>query len=178
MNNTRQRLRGAATSSRLSILAAREASSFATQMAIIAWELSATGAAPRDSVRNRARLARRAEGWMRDHLAEPITIPDICLAMRVSRRELEYAFRNEFDESPRSCLEALRLNSIRRALQTDDDHTKPLGRIAVDHGMTHLGRFAARYRTMYGEAPSQTRCRTCEGISADASSMRSFADFI
>lgn len=107
------------------------------------------------SLRNRARLARRAEAWMREHLDQTLQIPDLCLALRVSRRELEYAFRATFDVSPREHLETLRMNAIRRVLLRGGD--KRLIDIAHAHGVTHLGRFAASYRALFGESPSETR---------------------
>ena len=111
------------------------------------------------SLRNRARLARLAEAWMRDHLADAIQIPDLCVALRISRRELEYAFRSVFDQSPRDHLEALRLNAIRRALLHGDGsgNRDTIIAIAYAHGVRHLGRFAASYRALFGEKPSETR---------------------
>jgi AraC-like DNA-binding protein len=107
------------------------------------------------SLRNRARLARRAEAWMREHLDQTLQIPDLCIALRVSRRELEYAFRTTFDVSPREHLETLRMNAIRRSILRGEN--KRLIDIAHAHGVTHLGRFAASYRSLFGETPSETR---------------------
>ena len=86
-------------------------------------------------------------------LIVPVQIPDVCTALKVSRRELEYAFRSTFDQSPRDFLQALRLNAIRRELLRCDT---PIIDVAYQHGMTHLGRFAASYRQLSGEKPSQT----------------------
>ena len=90
---------------------------------------------------------------MRHQLGESLQILDLCAALRVSRRELEYAFRSTFDQSPRDFLQALRLNAIRRELRVSD---APIIDIAFQHGMSHLGRFAASYRHLFGEKPSQT----------------------
>jgi len=137
--------------------AVEDASQLILWLGVAAWELREGASPTRDSLRNRARLARRAESWMRDHLSESVQVPDVCLALRVSRRELEYAFRSTFDQSPRDFLQALRLNAIRRALL----HTKgPIIDIAYAHGMTHLGRFAASYRSLFGEKPSETMLRS------------------
>ena len=109
------------------------------------------------SLRNRARLARLADAWMRQHLEKEVQMPDLCLALKVSRRELEYAFRTVFDVSPRDHFETLRLNAIRRALLRNTHQT--VTEIAHAHGINHLGRFAARYQALFGEKPSETRCR-------------------
>ena len=151
----RHLLRAAATEPDLAALAAREASDFAVRMVTGAWELSGKSELPCDSFRNRMRLARRAEAWMREHLSETVQVPDVCLALRVSRRELEYAFRTAFDQSPRDFLQALRLNAIRRVLHRTG---LSITQAAFDHGVTHMSRFAANYRALFGETPSQT-CR-------------------
>jgi AraC-like DNA-binding protein len=128
-----------------------------------ACELAIRRPPPRDSLRNRARLARRADAWMRDHLSESLRMPKICLALRVSRRELEYAFRTVFDQSPRDYLQMLRLNAIRRALRHSSD---PVIRVAYDHGITHLSRFAAHYRAIFGESPSETASAESKPVAA------------
>jgi AraC family ethanolamine operon transcriptional activator len=145
-------LKGAATPTTMDQLADAVTDAFAT-----ACELTAGLEPATTSLRNRARLVRRAEAWMLDHLAEPVQVPDLCLALHVSRRELEYAFRSVLDQSPRDHLETLRLNAIRRALQQGDGRRETIIAIAYAHGVRHLGRFSASYRTLFGEKPSETR---------------------
>lgn len=150
---TRRLLRNSGEISRLTRMAESEAVDLAMHIATTAWEFSVGHPPLRDSFRNRARLAKRAESWMRDHLAEVVSIPDVCLAMQVSRRELEYAFRSYFDQSPRDFLQALRLNAVRACLRGTD---MPVTDVALTHGISHLSRFAAQYRALFGESPSQT----------------------
>ncbi|MEK7949195.1 helix-turn-helix domain-containing protein [Luteolibacter soli] len=154
LQECRALLKGAATPWLMDQVAEAVTDSFTT-----ACELSAGAEPATSSMRNRARLARRAEAWMRDHLAEPVQVPDLCLALHVSRRELEYAFRSVFDQSPRDHLETLRLNAIRRSLLQGDGHRETIIAIAYAHGIHHLGRFSASYRTLFGEKPSETRRR-------------------
>jgi AraC-like DNA-binding protein len=115
-------------------------------------------------LRNRARLTGLAEEHMLAALGEPLCVPELCAALRVSRRELEYAFRSVFDQSPRDYLETLRLHAIRRELLRAGGKHLKVTEIAYAHGIQHLGRFAARYRERFGEPPSETlvrggRCR-------------------
>jgi AraC-like DNA-binding protein len=145
-----------ATTAPEAMLAAHRAGELAAQIFTAVWELSATAPPPRDSLRNRARLARRAEAWMHDHLAESVSMSEFCLALGVSRRELEYAFRSTFGESPRHFLQALRLNAVRRTLLRRGED-RSVTDIAIAHGLFHLGRFAGRYRALFGEPPSATR---------------------
>lgn len=100
----RAMLQQAALSPTLVGAAFENAEQLVTRLGVAAWELRSGTAPTRDSLRNRARLARRAEAWMRDQLAEPVNVPEICLALGISRRELEYAFRTTFDQSPRDFL--------------------------------------------------------------------------
>jgi transcriptional regulator GlxA family with amidase domain len=148
-----RQLRQANTRSDLAMRAAHDAERIVHDVAVTAWEMSTNPVPPGDSLRNRARLARRAEEWLRDRLSEAVQIPDLCLALRVSRRELEYAFRTAFDQSPRDFLQALRLNAIRCTLRGGK---VPVLQAALDHGITHPGRFAAQYRALFRESPSET----------------------
>lgn len=152
----RELLRRASAAPQFTAVAAHEAAALAEQIVTIAWELGEPSGPPRDSLRNRTRLARRAEAWMRGHLSEPLRIADVCLALRVSRRELEYAFRLTLDISPQEFLRNLRLNAIRRALRRAGCRSDTISRIATEHGVTHLGRFAAHYRALFGERPCET----------------------
>lgn len=130
------------------------------------WELAVDAPVPRESARNRARLARRAEDWLRAHHGVTIGVSELAPAMGTSRRELEYAFRETFAMSPRDFLEKLRLNAIRRELAVAADRANgsaevrgQVTRIALDHGISHLGRFPALYRRLFGELPSETLVR-------------------
>lgn len=154
----RRLLRASGAAPHLARPAVREAAVLVAEIFTTAWEVSENARPPRDSLRNRAHLVRRAEAWMREHLGDAVQMPDVCLALRVSRRELEYAFRTVLDQSPRDFLQALRLNAIRRTLRQARTRAS-IVEIALDHGVTHLGRFAAHYRALFGEAPSRTRER-------------------
>lgn len=154
LRSLRRLLRASATDPRLGRQAVRDSACFAVEIAAIAWELGAAVAPHRAAPGRRARLARQAEAWMRAHLGEAVQVTDVCLALGVGRRELEYAFRHAFDESPRDYLQSLRLNAIRRALRRRD--SDPVKTIALSHGVTHLGRFAAHYHALFGETPRAT----------------------
>lgn len=137
-------------------MAVEDTASFMADFFTAACELATATPPPKDSIRNRARLARRAETWLHDRIGEAIQVPDLCLALHVSRRELEYAFRSVFSQSPRDYLETMRLNAIRRALLRADAKRESIIGIAYEHGVTHLGRFAANYRKLFGEKPGET----------------------
>ncbi|TIX23894.1 MAG: AraC family transcriptional regulator, partial [Mesorhizobium sp.] len=64
----------------------------------------------------------------------------------ISRRQLEYAFRAAFALSPLEFIRAVRLNEARRLLTARGADGLSVTRIAMEVGITHLGRFAASYR--------------------------------
>ena len=136
---------------------ARLGANLARRVAQIACEASDAAPPPKHSTRNRFRLARRAESWMRDHLAENPDIPALCCALGTSRRELEYAFHSAFGQSPRAYLESIRLNAVRTALHSTSA-TVPVSAIAMGYGFHHLGRFSTRFKSFFGENPSRV-CR-------------------
>ena len=135
----------------------REARETALTLTSLVWELDAGSSRRNKPCSGRLHLARRAEEWMRHHLPEVVGIPDLCLALNVSRRELEYAFRATFDVSPWDYFQKLRLNAIYRDLRlTPANLPGYVTEIALTHGITHLGRFSAQYRNLFGERPSET----------------------
>lgn len=100
-----------------------------------------------------------AEEFIRAHIREEIPIVRLCKAVAVSRRQLEYAFRATFGVSPLEFIKALRLNEARRLLATARNSGMSVTTIAMDLGISHLGRFAAHYHLLFGERPGQTLLR-------------------
>lgn len=84
------------------------------------------------------------------------TIDELCLAAHVSERRLRAAFTEEFNQPPTSFFRAWALDVAHRHLRTAEPESHTVTDIATGLGFDHLGRFAARYRQMYGESPSST----------------------
>jgi AraC family ethanolamine operon transcriptional activator len=104
---------------------------------------------------NRERLVRRANDYMRACLGEPLSLLDLCRELGVSERTLHYAFRQVRGLSPMAYCRVLRLNAVRQELKTAAD-TATVQAIAQRWGFWHPGEFAAAYRRLFGELPSQT----------------------
>ena len=102
----------------------------------------------------RQRVVREARRFMAAHAEEPINVPDLCEAIHVSRRTLQYSFQDVLQMSPVTYLRALRLNGVRRDLRRGGD--EPVADRAARWGFWHLSRFAADYKHMFGELPSET----------------------
>jgi AraC family ethanolamine operon transcriptional activator len=108
------------------------------------------------SLAARHSIVRRAQDHMRAHAEDPLTVEDICLALGVSRRTLQYSFQEILQVKPAAYLRALRLNGVRRALKSADPARDAVQDIAARWGFWHLSNFAGYYRRMFGELPSQT----------------------
>jgi len=103
------------------------------------------------------RTTRTAKDFIEGHLAEMLTVGDIAAAAGVSERTLQAAFQSELATTPTAYLKAQRLDRARAELAdaaATDDVT--VTEIATRWGFCHLGRFAADYRSRFGESPSST----------------------
>ncbi len=85
---------------------------------------------------------------------------ELCTALSVSRRTLEYAFRTYVDMSPLAYLRRCRLNRARAVLREADASVESVTAVALRFGFLHLGRFARDYKSLFDESPSQTLSRT------------------
>jgi len=113
--------------------------------------------APSPSTRSAAqhrRIVERAAHYMRSHAGESIGVVDICQAVGVQSRVLQYCFNEVFGVTPVAYLRCLRLHQVRRDIK--ESPAQPLGDIAARWGIWHLGRFAADYKRLFGELPSVT----------------------
>jgi AraC family ethanolamine operon transcriptional activator len=100
-------------------------------------------------------LARRAEAWLRQNLAEPPSIASLCRALDASERTLHEAFRRHLDTTPKAYLKVLRLNAARHDLLRGEK-ARRVTDVALDWGFLHFGWFSQDYRRLFGETPSQT----------------------
>ena len=86
---------------------------------------------------------------------EAVPVSDLCDASGVSRRTLEYAFRERFGVSPATYMLARRLRGTRRDLRSQSGPAA-VTRAAQDWGFHHMSHFAALYKRQFGELPSET----------------------
>ncbi|MNG10057.1 HTH-type transcriptional regulator CdhR [compost metagenome] len=85
-----------------------------------------------------------------------MSILDLCEQLRVSRRTLQNSFQAVTGMRPVEYLRNLRLNAVRRRLITTRAAALNVSEIAVAMGFFHLSHFAAHYRALFGESPSDT----------------------
>ncbi|MFA0438813.1 transcriptional regulator [Vibrio sp. 10N.286.49.C2] len=92
----------------------------------------------------------------------PVTISELCNAVHVSRRTLQYTFQACCNSSPKQFVHRTRLNQIRRMLQ-EPLETRTITELAYDFGFFHLGQFSHSYKLLFGESPSETRFANISG---------------
>ena len=107
-----------------------------------------------DRISSRLRILNRVEGFLEANTDAPIYIADLCVAAGVSERTLVNVFQQCFGLSPIRYLRVRRLHQVRRALRTSDPGTTSVSEIASLFGFWHFGRFAADFKTLFGQTPS------------------------
>ena len=111
---------------------------------------------PRTAPGTRARGLKRAFDRIRSSPLDRISLRDLCTSAEVSRRTLEYAFRDQLGMSPQQYLRLRRLHAVRSELMLARDSDTTVTQVAHGNGFVDLGRFAGTYFSRFGEHPSQT----------------------
>jgi AraC-like DNA-binding protein len=114
--------------------------------------------APTAQRRQAPAALQRAEEFLRDHAADPVSIADAAEAARLSVRGLQEQFQRWLNISPARYLRNLRLDGARTDLiaARTDGRSPRIQDIAAKWGFTHVGRFAGYYAEAFGEVPSAT----------------------
>mgnify|MGYP001823238442 FL=1 len=118
-------------------------------------------AEPRRNQANAGRrhdVIRRTAGSLSINAIRQYQIEDLCEAAACSQRTLERSFRERFGITPKQYLNRVRLAGVHKALANPEEE-RSIGDLAAHWGFWHLSQFAANYRAMYGELPSQTAQR-------------------
>jgi AraC-like DNA-binding protein len=100
-------------------------------------------------------VVRRAERFMIDNAASRITVSDVAQHLGISLRSLQAGFRDWRETTPNAFLRRVRLQLVRDELLLASTEANVTA-VALQHGFSHLGRFSAQYRSVFGEDPSVT----------------------
>ena len=103
---------------------------------------------PRSSAKHE--LAREVEIYLIEAGDRPIYISDLCERFKINRRKLHRVFIDVVGAPPIAYLRHVRAALLMAGIGAT------VGDIARAHGFIQLGRFAARYRELFGELPSET----------------------
>jgi AraC-like DNA-binding protein len=112
--------------------------------------------------RQHAIVMRRFRRVIEENSEQPLYIPEICKAIRVSERTLRTCCEEHLGMGPKRYLLLRRMHFARRALRRAAPETATITEIATRFGFWQLGRFAAEYSLLFGESPSATLRREAE----------------
>jgi AraC-like DNA-binding protein len=107
----------------------------------------------RSTPRKRDRALARALDFMTEHADDCLPISEICRLSGASWRTLERAFLERFTIGPKAYYSNLRLHRARKDLLEALPATR-VADVANRWGFWHMGKFAADYRTLFGDLPS------------------------
>lgn len=107
------------------------------------------------SGRKRDRAIDRLLDYLRSATNPEQDVAALCRIAAASERTLQYAFRERYGISPVTFVKYWKLNTARRQLLVSDQYTR-ISDVASSLGFWHHSQFAADYRHLFGELPSQT----------------------
>ena len=103
----------------------------------------------------RLKLLSAAEGYILEHITEPIKVRNLASLLNVSERTLLYAFKNRFNMGPKAFMNVIKLNHVHQRLH-DEKNNFSIASMARDSGFWHMGQFFKDYKKFFGELPSDT----------------------
>jgi AraC family ethanolamine operon transcriptional activator len=116
----------------------------------------ATSIVPKPYKQKRNRLLRVLTTYIDAHLKEPIPLTDLCAVANVSPRTIQYAFMDRFSVTPKQYITAHRLHGVRKDLVRSNFYHGNIADAANNWGFWHMGQFAADYKRLFDELPSET----------------------
>lgn len=112
-------------------------------------------AQPRTRI-NYQKIITKVRDYILDHPQDAITVVDLCQYLNISRRTLQNCFQNVLGISPYTYLKAIRLNAVRRELESNYSQYHTVQDAAMSWGFWHMSQFAADYHALFGELPSSS----------------------
>jgi AraC-like DNA-binding protein len=94
------------------------------------------------------------------HLHTTLSIRQLANEMGISERTLRNGFAKYYGMSPTRYIQLQRLHRARKQLKYYGREGSTVSKIAGQLGMWDFGRFAARYKALFGELPSETLVRS------------------
>ena len=108
------------------------------------------------AARHHARIMNRFEEVLAEHPGRTLRMPELCELIVVSVRTLRSCCAEFLGMSPAQYVLLRRLKEAHRMLRDSDPNVVHVADVAHRFGFTELGRFAGRYRAIFGETPSTT----------------------
>lgn len=104
---------------------------------------------------NKNLLFRQAQEYIESTIESNFSILELCKELNISERNLRYIFGRNAGVSPKNYIQKIKLNKVRRLIKSNSIH-EPINHLAIQYGFWHSGQFAADYKKLFGELPSET----------------------
>jgi AraC-like DNA-binding protein len=101
-------------------------------------------------------VLKRAVDLVEERPTEPWTTVSLATELHLSPRALQAGFKREVGMAPMAYLRMVRLRRAYTALREANPAETTVQAVALGLGLLHQGRFAANYRALFGETPSET----------------------
>ncbi|MGI9521291.1 MAG: helix-turn-helix domain-containing protein [Hyphomicrobiaceae bacterium] len=93
---------------------------------------------------------------LHEHRASPLHLAKIAERMNISQRTLRQAFYDWYGVGPKRYFQLRQLQEVHRALKRACPDSSSVSNVLIEFNVFEFGRFASRYKAMFGELPSQT----------------------
>ena len=103
----------------------------------------------------RGKVFEHAKEIIHNNFESPLSVPSLIKVLGTSERNLRYAFKQHAGISPKKYINYYRLNKARKLINAGE--IEKIVDAAHQIGFWHTGKFAADYRMLFGEYPSQTK---------------------
>ena len=112
------------------------------------------------SILSQTKIISSLEEFVAANSDRPIHLGELCAATGVSESTLRRCCHEYLGLGPSRYLWLRRMHLARWALLRADPDQATVTAIATDQGFWELGRFSVAYRSLFGEPPSETLCRS------------------
>jgi AraC-like DNA-binding protein len=101
-------------------------------------------------------IVKKVEEFVLADADDHVSLSDVCRAVGVSERALQYAFKEIMGLTPLAYLARVRLHRVREALLAGTHGTTTVSVEALKWGFWHFGEFSRACRNCFGELPSDS----------------------
>jgi AraC-like DNA-binding protein len=101
-------------------------------------------------------VIQRAVELLEERPSEPWTTVGLATELHLSARALQAGFKRDVGTAPMAYLRMVRLRRANTVLMEANPAETTVQAVALSLGLLHQGRFAANYRALFGETPSET----------------------
>jgi len=105
----------------------------------------------------------KAVSFIQENVSDVITVGQVSEQLKIPERTLRHLFQTKFQLSPKSYIQKLRLNAVRKRIKNRNEPVE-IAILANEFNFWHKGQFASDYRKTFGELPSETMNRTTPQI--------------